>query len=185
MKWIRDNKMLLVIVLALVGINAVFFYISPEDIVDKIGTQNTYIFIFLLASIGGLSTATGAVVYTSMITAAAGGTSPVLVAIAGGTGIFISDSVFYHLALYGKTAIPEKVVARLSRATERLVGFSTEKMLLFTYLYQSFLPLPSDILMVLLVLRGFKYRTVAPVFLAGSITLSFLLAYFGYAIYGA
>jgi len=183
MHWIKEHSLLIGVAGLIVGINIFLLYISPEEVVTAIGVENIYVVTFLLGAIGGLSTLTGAALYATIITFAVGGATPALLGLSAGLGIFVSDTVFYHVALYGKMSIPDKTAKKLSRITDTLLGFSKQKMLLFTYLYQSFLPLPSDVLMVFLVFAGYKYRTVAPVFLAASLTLGFLLAYFGSTFY--
>src|SRR5262245_39905659 len=73
----------------------VIFFITPEQIVAYIGVKNTYLVAFLLAVFGGLSAITGVSFFLSVAAFASGGANPFLLALVGGLGIFISDSIFY------------------------------------------------------------------------------------------
>ena len=46
-----------------------------------------------------------------------------------------------------------------------------------------FTPLPNDLLMVALAFVGMPFKRLAPVLMAGSITVVFLVAYFGEIIF--
>jgi hypothetical protein len=183
MKISRRNYYILSGVVAfIILINVLLFYVNPREIIDLIGVENSYIVIFITAAIGGLSTFTGLTLFTAIATFAAGGAEPLLLGLAGGLGIFVSDSIFYHLAYLGRKAIPDgwkPFIEKLERwAEDRPLWL----VLLATYLYLSFIPLPSDLLMIALALGGYPYRKIAGVLLLGGLTIATLTAYFGFFI---
>lgn len=163
----------------LIAIIGTFLFITPEDIVSFIGIENTYLFLFLLASIGGLSAITGTSVFTSIITFVAGGAHPALITLSAGAGIFISDTIFFLLATHGRKALPEEWKKIVYRFTEWTTHVPFPVALVCIYLYISIFPLPNDILMIALALAGYRYRHIAPVILLGSLTIAGLAAYLG------
>ena len=179
MQWVRRHPVLLSIGLFLIAFNVLYYFFSPRDIVAYVGVENTYVVTFLVAAIGGLSTLTGAVLYTAIATFAAGGSMPWLLGITGGLGIFISDSIFFHLARIGREHVPDEWEPWVMKIQNIIQRYPRRLVLLLAYLYLGFSPFPSDLLMITLALGGYRYRTLAPVLLAGSITIAFLIAYFG------
>lgn len=184
MQWVRKHYVLVGIVLFLIALNVLFYFIGPDRIVEYIGIRNTYLVVFAIAAIGGLSTVTGTVLYSSIATFAAGGSSPLLLGLAGGAGIFISDSIFFYLAKRGRESVPEKWghwIERIQRFVDR---YPLWIILLATFLYLGFSPLPNDLLMIALALAGIKYRQLIIPLLPGSITIALLTAYFGNLWFG-
>lgn len=180
----KSRYYILLGILALIaGINVFFYYIGPEETVSIIGIENTYIVVFLIAAIGGLSAFTGVALFTSLAAFAAGGADPLLLALSGGVGIFISDSIFYFLALYGRRSIPQKWGRVLDRVEKLIEKYPSKVVLAGIYLYISFTPLPNDLLMVALVVAGYSYRKIVWVLLAGSLTIALLTAYLGTTIF--
>lgn len=179
MQWIKKHYLLIGIILFLVALNVLFYFIGPERIVEYIGIQNTYLVVFAVAAIGGLSTFTGGVLYSSIAAFAAGGSSPLLLGIAGGIGIFISDSIFYFLAKRGRESIPENWETWLAKIERFVERYPLWLVLLAIYLYLSLGPLPNDVLMIALVAAGVRYRHLIIALLPGSITIALITAYFG------
>ena len=179
MNWLKKHYILVTVVVFLVALNAFFYFYGPREIVEWIGVHNTYLLTFSIAVIGGLSTITGTVLYTSMATFAAGGATPWLLGLSGGFGIFISDSIFFFLAQLGLRHVPEKWKSQIDKIRNSVEKYPTWQVLVFVLLCLSFLPLPNDILMVALAMTNVSYKTLAPVILAGSINVAMLSSYFG------
>lgn len=178
--WLKRHKILLTVVLVLISFNLLFFCITPEEIVAQIGVENSYLVAFLLAAIGGVSTFTGTALYATIATFAAGGAHPLLLGFIAGIGIFISNSLFFLLARLGRKSIQ----GQLRYKVVRIAAWVEVKMphwltLILVYLYLSFSPFSDDLLMIGLVIAGYKYRHVAPVLLAGGISLATFVAYLG------
>lgn len=179
MQWIKRHSVFVSVVLFLITLNVLFYFVGAEQIVAYIGIHNTYLVVFAVAAIGGLSTVTGTVLYTSIATFAAGGSSPFLLGIAGGIGIMISDSIFFYLAKRGRESVPEKWNGWISKLEGYVQKYPRWIVLLGVYLYLAFSPLPNDILMVALVMTGFRYREIIIPLIPGSITIALITAYFG------
>ncbi|MEX0931326.1 MAG: hypothetical protein WDZ88_01105 [Candidatus Paceibacterota bacterium] len=173
-------KFLFAVLLVFILIQALFFFISPSEIVSSVGIENSYGIAFLVALIGGVSTLTGPVLFATIATFSAGGANPFLLGLVGGLGIFISNSVFYFLALYGKKSVSEKWKEKLNAISERIKEKYSKRVIFpLVYLYLSFTPLSDDVLMVGLVIAGYRYMHIAPLLLLGGISFATATAFFG------
>lgn len=180
MAWLRRYATLIAVLLFVVALNTLYIFVPPEELVGVVGVANSYMVVFLLAVIGGMSSLTGATLYSTLAIFGAGGSNPLLLALIGGLGIFISDSIFFFLAYYGHKSIPERWRRAVGRAFSWSRTHSRQIVLVLSYFYLGVMPLPSDLLMLVLVLAGYTYREVAPVLLAAGVTLAFIAASVGY-----
>lgn len=163
-------------------INLPFFFIGSEEIVRWLGIENTYLVVFLIAALGGISSFTGTVWFSVLVGFASGGASPVILGIISGIGIFISDSIFYHLALYGKKSLPDSWQTRIRKILNFVHQTPSWIILGLSFIYLGFTVLPADILMIILALSGYSYRKIFPVLLLGSLVISLLIAHLGKAL---
>ena len=182
MKSKKRYYILAAILAFIVAINLLFFFVKPNEIVEYVGVENSYLIVFAVSAIGGLSTLTGLALFTTIVTFAAGGSEPWLLGLAGGLGIFISDSIFYFLAKYGRESVPESWDNTLKKVEKWIKKHPPWAVLTAMYLYLGFSPFPNDLLMIALVVGGYSYKKIALVLLAGSITVAMLTAYLGDAI---
>ena len=153
------------------------------EIVDYIGVENAYLISFLLAVFGGLSAVTGLSFFASVATFSSGGADPFLLALFGGLGVFLSDSIFFLAARYGVEILKKKAKPLSLWLVSKMEKFSLNMILIGVYVYIGFTPLPNDILMIALAFIGTPFKRLAPVLMAGSITIVFLTAYFGEIIF--
>lgn len=91
----------------------IFYFYTPEELVSKIGVTNGYIFLFLSAALGGVSTLTSSSFYTTVFTLVSGGLNPFLVGLVGGVGVTIGDCIFYYLGYKGKKVTSKKFNERI------------------------------------------------------------------------
>ena len=117
--------------------------------------------------------------FTSIATFAGGGANIFLLGLLGGLGIFISDSIFYFIARLGITHVPKKWEASLKKMEEWMENFPDWAVLSIVYLYLSFTPFPTDLLMIALAASGYKYKKIVWVLFAGSLTIALFTAYLG------
>ncbi len=174
------HRVLIGVLLLWVGLGVVFLFTPPREIVQAIGVENSYFVTFLLAAVGGVSSFTGTALYAAIATFAAGGAHPLLLGILGGTGIFISNTVFFMLARFGKRSVSDTYQAQFARITQ-WVQTRVPRWAAFAgvYLYLGFSPFPDDLLMIALVLAGYRYRNVWPLLLVGGISIATVTAYIG------
>ena len=167
----------------LLALALIFAFITPEEIVDYVGVRNTYLVSFLLAVFGGLSAVTGLSFFASVVTFSGGGANTLLLALFGGLGIFISDSIFFLVAQYGVGILKKKAKPISLWLISRIENFSLGTIMVGVYIYIGLTPLPNDVLMIALAFVGMPFRRLAPVLMAGSFTIVFLVAYFGEIIF--
>ncbi len=109
------TREVLLTLLVLGGLAVLLYFVSPETIVAWIGVENTYLTVFLIAALGGLSSVTSGVLYASLATFAAAGALPWLLGLLGGVGIAIGDSLIFLLLRYGYRAVSEQWRERVAR----------------------------------------------------------------------
>jgi hypothetical protein len=174
-------RIILLVVIVLVLINVIFIWISPQEIVAKIGIENSYLVTFLVASFGGLSSVTSPILYALIATFAAGGAVPWLLGVTGGIGIAIGDALIFVLARLGykSTQKMHKHEAEKYFHFQEKIPIWVQFVLL--YLILGFTPIPNDIIMILLVLLGYKLRGLIPLLLMSGITIATITAYTGEA----
>ncbi|MEX0918871.1 MAG: hypothetical protein WDZ85_02800 [Candidatus Paceibacterota bacterium] len=184
MKQFKKYRLLIIILLFLALWSVLMWSIGPETIVEYIGIKNTYLVVFILAVIGGLSAVTGISFFATVATFAAGGSHPLALGLIGGLGIFLSDLIFFLIAQYGTLVFNEKLsplsiwLAKKKRAwPEWLIPF-------FVYFYLGFTPLPNDLLMMALALAKVPLRRLWLPILAGSLTIVTITAYLSYFLAG-
>lgn len=153
---------------------------DARTLVDFVGAENGYLVMFLIAAIGGVSSVGGVSYFATLVTLAAGGLNPALLALASGAGISIGDSVYFYLGRHGRAAIEGHW---LHNKIEHLACWLDHKprwlTSLVVYLYTGFTPLPNDLLSIAMGLARRPYLYVVPAMVAGNITLTFLIATLG------
>ena len=174
-------RVILLVVAVIAVVNFIFIWLSPQELVEKFGVENSYLITFLVASLGGLSSVTSPVLYALIATFAAGGATPWLLGIVGGIGIAIGDTLIFILARVGY-----KSTQRLHRHEAEKYKHLQEKISLpiqvvLLYLLLGFTPIPNDIVMIFLVLLGYKLRLLIPLLLFSGITIATITAYTGEA----
>ena len=182
-KFVRKYWMVFFFIAFFLVFVPIFVFITPEEIVDYIGVDNTYFVAFLFAIFGGLSTVTGISFFASVVTFASGGANPVFLGLFGGLGIFISDTIFFFVARYGIQVFGKKVKSVSLWLVSKMEKVSLSVILVGVYVYVGLTPFPNDILMVALAFVSMPFKRLAPVLLAGSITIVMLTAYFGEIIF--
>lgn len=179
MRWIYRHYVFLLLFLFIAFWLAALLVWGPEAIIKLIGVENSYAVAFILAAIAGLTSFTGSIHFTALATFAAGGADPFLLGLVGGTGLFLSDSLFFYAAQHGRHAASEQwghYIERLTRAASTVPRWAVP---LGVFLYVGFSPFPNDILMLALALGGFRYRLIFPALFLASITHVTLIAHFG------
>lgn len=171
---------LIALAVAIIALWAIaLIFVSPEEVIDKIGVRNSYLIVFLLAVIGGLSTITGTSFFATVATFANGGADPLLLGLIGGIGIFLSDSVFFFLAQQGAKVLKEKENSFRSKLLKSIEKIPHWFVGIFVFLYVGFSPLPNDILMIALAIGKVRYSKIALPILFGSITIASITAFIG------
>jgi hypothetical protein len=174
---------LAVVVLLLLGW-ALFFHFYPvEKLIDSIGIRNTYFAAFLLAVIGGFSSITGTSLYATLLALSHNGVNPWVLGLIAGVGLFISDSLFYFVALTMRSII-SNITHKWNKLFKRIWQwiYTRPKWMVYAgiFFFIAFVPIPNDILLAVLALSGYSYRQFALFLFLGDITMALLLTTVGH-----
>ena len=92
----------------------VLFFISPEEIVAKIGIEGGYLLVFLTALIG-ISSFTSASYYTTIaVLASTGEFHPLLFALVAAPAAAFGDSLFFFLGIKSRSFFSRKYIDKFS-----------------------------------------------------------------------
>ncbi|AKB85234.1 VTT domain-containing protein [Methanococcoides methylutens] len=170
----RNLQVISLIVLFIASWSILLFYYPPAEIVEKLGVRNVYIFVFLLAMIGGVSTFTSTTFYTALITISIGGVNSVWIALFASIGLTFGDLVFYYLGTKGRQCIKGRYEGNVLRLTNWMEKIDDRVTMLMIFLY-SLTPLPSDVIAVALAIVRFPFRKMIVPLFVGNFTLIVLL----------
>jgi len=142
----------LLLVIFLVFLITLLYFVSPEEIVNKIGVQNGYILAFLVSFFGGFS-AIGSISFISLIiTLIAGGMNPIYLGLVSGISLAIGDMIMFYAGARGRSLVSESWDKKINQIADVFKKRKwLEKMLPFlAYLYVGFSPFPNDVLILFL-----------------------------------
>lgn len=166
------------IVLFIAAWSILLLHVSPREIVEYIGVDNSLGVAFLISTFGGLSSITAGSYYAMIVTFSSGGVNPWLLGIATGVGLTISDSLVYYLGTRGH----EVLVGHWKERADQLSGWINKQhayiVQIFAYIYTGLTPMPNDLLTISLGLAEYSFRRLLPAMLLGNITLSIIIAEF-------
>ncbi|WP_244603451.1 VTT domain-containing protein [Methanococcoides sp. NM1] len=170
----KNIQILGLIVLFIASWSILLFYHPPGEIVERLGVRNIYIFVFLLAMIGGVSTFTSTTFYAALITISLGGVNPIWIALFASIGLTFGDLVFYYLGTKGRQCIKGKYAGNVFRLTKWMEKIDDRITMLMIFFY-SLTPLPSDIIAISLAIVGFPFRKMLIPLFVGNFTLIIML----------
>jgi membrane protein YqaA with SNARE-associated domain len=163
-------KPVLFIVIFIVSWSIVLYYYSPKELVNFVGINNIYAFIFLIAVIGGVSTFTSTTFYTALITIALGGVNTIFVALLASVGLTLGDMLFYYLGSQSKQCIKKRYENKINNFVSYMEKTGDTIIMFLIFLY-SLTPLPSDILAIALAIVEFPFKKMIIPLLIGNFTL--------------
>ncbi|WP_242492654.1 VTT domain-containing protein [Methanolobus psychrotolerans] len=169
-----STRIIWVIILFIVSWSILLYYHPPEELVDKLGVNNVYIFVFMLAMIGGVSTFTSTTFYTALITIALGGVNTILIAVFASVGLTSGDLLFYYMGTKSKNCIKSRYADYVLALTKRIENIDDRMIMLLIFLY-SLTPLPSDIIAIALAIAEFSFKKMIVPLLVGNFILIIIL----------
>lgn len=176
----RSVFLVVCIVTFLVVWSALLYQFGANAIVDFIGVENGYLIAFLVALFGGMSSISGVTYVTVILTFAAGGLNPLLLAAMSGVGLTVGDSIYFFL---GRRAYYTLGTGKISEFVHRIIAWLNRqhrhRIAVGIYLYAGFTPFPNDVLTISLGLARRPYWQVLLPLALGNITLTYIVAFFG------
>jgi len=168
------------LILFFVGCSFFLYYSSPENLIEFIGVENVYFFIFILALIGGMTTFSGIPYHLVLVTLAIGDLNPILLGVSAAAGVTLGDSTSYFVGHQGRVIIPQGIQKILGKISA--FGLKHPRLLpLFFFLYGSFVPFSNDFIVISMGLARYPFWRVMIPLGAGNlifnISLAFLASY--------
>jgi membrane protein DedA with SNARE-associated domain len=188
--YMKENKILrhlpkIIFISFFIGLSFFLFLSSPEEMISLLGVQNSFIIIFILSFLGGLTTFTGVPYYPILAVFAAGSLHPVLLGLTAASGVAIGDSTSYFVGYHGSVIIPKKA----KRFLKRLLSFFMRYPRLlpfFFFFYGAFVPLSNDFIVVTMGMAKYPFwRVMIPLGL-GNVVFNVglaLIARFSYGLF--
>lgn len=164
--------------IGLVIVSLTLGVISPEKIIGFVGTSNSYLLMFILAVIGGISTFTGVPYHFILMGLAAGGLNPLLLGFVTAIGVMIGDSTSYLIGKHSSHLLPGK----LKKPLEKISLFLLKRPALVSptlIIYGTLSPFSNDFIVISMGLIGYSYFKVILPLTLGNILYNIGLAYLG------
>lgn len=148
-----------------------------ERFIDSIGIHNGYLIVFLTALFGGITSVTGTFFFTALVTFSVGGLNTFFLAILGGIGLTISDSVIYYFVLRGVKLFPKYKDTKISKFAVWLSSKPKVFVNIIAILYFGLSPFPNEILVIVFALSRYKFINLLPALLIGNTLLSYIISH--------
>ena len=145
-----------------IGLSLFLVRSSPEELISLIGVENSYIVIFILAFLGGLTTFTGVPYHPVLAVFAAGSPHPLYLGLSTSLGVMLGDSTSYYVGYHGSILVP----AGIQKFLKRLLSFFMRYPRLlpfFFFFYGSVIPFSNDFIVVTMGMARYPFwRVMVP-----------------------
>ncbi len=160
------------LVVFLIIISLALFFTNPEELVDKIGTRNGYIILFLASLFGGLSSFGAVFFLTFLTTLLLGGLNPIYAGLIAGVGLAIGDMLMFHVGSRGRDLLSKQWDERINKVSNVIKKrFWLKKAIPYlAYIYLAFTPFPNDVLILFLAAIKFPAKKMYLIIILGDIT---------------
>ena len=182
-KWLTKKYLTsLFTVTFLVGVSFWIVSIPTDSLLAFIGTDNAYLFMYLVAFVGSITTFASIPYPLILLGLASGGMNPVLLGLSSAFGVMTADSLTFVAAKKGRVLLGPKLQKSFLVASEyvkRYPRLLTPGLLL----YGTFSPLSNDFAVISLSLMKYKYFRVIPPLAVGNIIYNVGIAFIGVYAY--
>lgn len=181
----RNKKLISFLLLAIfiVSLVLLLFFISPEEIVSKIGVKNVYLLAFIVSFFGGFS-AGGSVSFISLLVVlVVGGANPIYLALVSGSSLTIGDIIMFYTGSKGRELVSTKWDKKIKKLSNKLESNTWLKRLtpLLAYAYMGFAPLPNDVLILFLAAIKYSRKKMISIIILGDLTFALVLTLLAHA----
>lgn len=155
--------------------------LSPAELVQGLGSRNSYLIIFFVSFFGGFSAGGSFSFITLLYTLAAGGLNPYYLALVSGTSLAIGDLIMFYTGLQGR----ELIVGRWDKKMRAFSAFLEKNIWLrralplIIFLYIAVSPLPNDLLIFSLAAIEYPFKRMIWLILLGDFSFALLVALLG------
>ncbi len=153
-----------------------FFFVDANSIVDYIGTQNAYILMYTMATLGGLTTFNTIPYFSIILVLASAGVNPAFLGLASALGVMTGDSFSYVTGKQGATLIPGRLYQLFTKIHE-LATRHPKSFPLVCFMYGCISPLSNDFITIPAGMAKIPYWRVMGPLGAGNIIFNITFAY--------
>jgi hypothetical protein len=156
--------------------------IPTDTLLGYVGVENVYLFMFLVAFVGSLTTFASIPYPLILLGLAAGGVNPLFIGLASASGVITADSLTFAAVRRGRVLVNDKIlgaIERLSTHIKKHPRLLTPGLLM----YGTFSPLSNDFAVISLSLMKYKYLRVIPFLAIGNIFYNVGIAFLGVYAY--
>ena len=176
----KNNKKIIgfsVLVIFLISLITLLFFISPEEIVNKLGVRNAYLLTFFVSFFGGFSSGGSITFITLLITFVLGGMNPIYLGLVAGTSLAIGDMIMFFAGSKGRELIKGKWDKKINKVAKVFEKRKWLKKLtpIIAYLYIGFTPLPNDVLLLFLAAIKYPAKKMNAIIILGDLTFALML----------
>jgi len=168
----------LLLAIFLIALITLLFFLSPEEIVNKLGVGNAYLLLFIVSFFGGLPSG-GLLSFVSfLITLVIAGLNPIYLGLVSGTSLAIGDMFVFYLGSKGRELVKNKWDKRINKIAKIFEKRKWLKKLtpVIAYLYISFMPFPNDFLLLFLAAIEYPAKKMNGVIILGDLTFALMVA---------
>jgi uncharacterized membrane protein YdjX (TVP38/TMEM64 family) len=181
----RPSRKRVIGILTIIGtiaLSLTLVSIPTETLLDTIGSQNAYLFVYLIALLGSITTFASIPYPLILISLVAGGLNPLLAGALSALGVITSDMITFYAARRGSALLPKRVSGSLGKASEWLQKYP--KMFFpCLALYGTVSPLSNDLAVISLSLMGYSFWRVIPTLAIGNMIYNIGVAFLGVYAY--
>ncbi|MFC1710615.1 hypothetical protein ACFLZJ_00440 [Nanoarchaeota archaeon] len=176
-KYYKKLIAFLVLAIFLISLITLLYFVSPKEIVDKIGVRNGYILAFIVSFFGGFS-AGGSITYIGLlITLVLGGLNPIYLGLISGISLSIGDMIMFYFGSKGRELIKGKWDKKIDKVA---IVFKKRKWLkkatpIIAYVYMGFTPFPNDVLLLFLAAIEYPFKKMKIIIILGDLTFALMI----------
>lgn len=180
MKFKLDKSKLIAFIAIVLTIAFSLFVASVPNsfFTEYIGTENIYLFMYLIALVGSISTFASIPYPLILIGLVSGGADPIYTGLASALGVVSADAFTFFAVQKGKVLLNEKLQNSVEHLGEIIKKYPK---LVFPglFLYGTVSPLSNDFAVITFSLMKYNYLKVAIPLAIGNIIYNITLAYYG------
>lgn len=167
----------LAILIFLISLFTLLHFLSPQEIVEKIGVRNGYILAFLVSFFGGFS-AGGSISFVSiLITLVSGGLNPLYLGIIAGISLTIGDLIMFYAGSKGRELISGNLDNKIRKISDIFEKRNWLKNLtpFIAYIYIGLSPFPNDFMIIFLAAIKYPIKRMSVILILGDITFALII----------
>lgn len=179
---VKKNIKVIALLLLFVAVSITLGGIPSDTLISYVGSNNAFILMLVLGTIGGLTTFTGIPYHFILMSFAAGGVNPIGLGLATATGVMMGDSTMFLLSKKVKDSLSPKILDIVNHASVHL-SKNPKLITPALILYGTFSPFSNDFIVASMSLMGYSFKRIIIPLAIGNIFFNIGLAYLGLYAY--